>query len=105
MLLKAVTFAGNYLGSAINKPGGGVLPNISHIGVLPKGVGFCATFCSENGCRRWSFWSGIGNVFQGNHGSVRTYLLYLFQMSKKEREICEIEMNTVLEIVFVAVLI
>ena len=34
------------------------------------------------------FWSGIGHGFQGNYESVWTYLLFQFQMSKKEREIC-----------------
>ena len=33
--------------------------------------------------------SGIGYGFRGNNGSVRTYLSFLFQMKKKEREICE----------------
>ena len=40
-----------------------------------------------------SFWSGIGSGFQGNYGSVRTYLPFQFQMNKKEREICEFEMD------------
>ena len=31
--------------------------------------------------------------FRGNYGSVRTYLSFQFQMSKKEREICEFEMD------------
>ena len=43
--------------------------------------------------RLCSFLSGIGYVFQGNNGSVRTYSLFQFQMSKKEREICEFEMD------------
>ena len=39
------------------------------------------------------FWSENGYGFRGNLGSVRTYLSFQFQMSKKEREICEYEMG------------
>ena len=42
------------------------------------------------------FWSENRYGFQGNHGSVRMYLLFQFQMSKKEteeREIGEFEMD------------
>ena len=39
------------------------------------------------------FWSEIGYGFRGSHGSVWTYLSFPFQMSKKEREICEIKMG------------
>ena len=61
-------------------PPGGVLPYISHIGMCrPKRWGFAP------------FWSGIGYGFRGNYGSVWTYLS--FQLSKKEREICEFEMD------------
>ena len=37
------------------------------------------------------FWSGIGYGFRGHYGSVRTYLLFQFQMSKNEKEICQFE--------------
>ena len=39
------------------------------------------------------FWSGIGYGFRGNYGSAWRYLSFQFQMSKKEREICEFEMD------------
>ena len=39
------------------------------------------------------FSSGIGYGFWGNYGKVWTYLLFQFRMSKKEREICEFEMD------------
>ena len=37
--------------------------------------------------------SGIGYGFRGNNESVRTYLSFQFQMKKKQRELCEIEMH------------
>ena len=37
--------------------------------------------------------SGIGYGFRGNYGSVLMYLSFQLQISKKEREICEFEMN------------
>ena len=40
-----------------------------------------------------SFWSGRAYGFQGNYGNVRTYLLFQFQMSKKEREINDFDMD------------
>ena len=39
------------------------------------------------------FWSEIGYGFRGSHRSVWTYLSFPFQMSKKEREICEYGMH------------
>ena len=39
------------------------------------------------------FWSENGYGFRGIYGSVRTYLSYSFQMSKKEREACELEID------------
>ena len=36
-----------------------------------------------------------GMVFGGTRGSVWTYLSFQFQMSNKEREICEFEMNLI----------
>ena len=35
--------------------------------------------------------SGIGYGFRGNYGCLWTYLSFQFQMSKKEREICEFD--------------
>ena len=52
-----------------------------------------ARFWSENGYTLCLFWSGIENDFRGNYGSVGRYLSSKFQMSKKEREICEFEMD------------
>ena len=49
------------------------------------------------------FWSGIGYGFRGNYGSAWRYLSFQFQMSKKEREICEFEMD--LKDIFVCTLI
>ena len=46
------------------------------------------------------FWSGIRHGFRGNYGSVWTYLLFQFQMSKKEREMCEFETNLRIFFVF-----
>ena len=49
-------------------------------GGTPKGRVF-APFWSENGHILCSVLSGIGCGFQENYGSVRTYLLFQFQMS------------------------
>ena len=46
------------------------------------------------------FLSGIGYGFQGNYRIVQTYLLVQFQMSKKEREIREFEMDQFLTNLF-----
>ena len=56
-------------------------------------VRFIAPFWSENGSTLCPFWSGIGYGFQGNYRSVWTYLSFQFQMSKKERETWEFEMD------------
>ena len=52
-----------------------------------------APLWSENKYRLCSFWSGIGCGFQGNCVNVRRYLPFQFQMWKKEREICEFEID------------
>ena len=68
--------------------GGEVLPFISHIGIwfLP--------FWSENGYRLCSFWSGFGYGFRGiNYRRVWTHLSFQFQMSNREREICQFEID------------
>ena len=72
----------------------GVLPYISHFGMCrPKGKGFFCRFGLMAGINFAQFFSRIGCGCQGNYGSVRTYLLFQFQMSKKETEICEFEMD------------
>ena len=50
-------------------------------------------FWSENGYTLCPVWSGIGYGFRENNGSVLMYLLFQFQMSKKEREIYTFEMD------------
>ena len=50
--------------------------------------------------RLCSFLSGIGYVFQGNNGSVRTYSLFQFQMKEKDREICGLEMDFKISFLF-----
>ena len=52
-----------------------------------------ALFWSENVCRVRPFWSGISYGFQGNDWSVLTYLLFQFQMNKKERVIWELKID------------
>ena len=50
-----------------------------------------ALFWSENVYRVRPFWSGISYGFRGNDWSVLTYLLFQFQMNKKERVIWELK--------------
>ena len=57
-----------------------------------KGMVF-APFWSETGIDFANFWSGIGYGFRGNYRSVWTYLSFRFQIRKKEREICKLEMD------------
>ena len=74
--------------------------------VPPHRVGFSAVLVWKRvytGYTLCPFWSGIGFGFRGNYESVWTYLLFQFQMSEKEREICEFE--TDLNNVFVCALI
>ena len=52
-----------------------------------------ALFWSENVCRVRPFWSGISYGFRGNDWSVLTYLLFQFQMNKKERVIWELKID------------
>ena len=58
----------------------------------PKGYGFCA-FSVWKQVHFALFGLELGMVFRGNNGSVWTYLSFQFQMKRKEREICEIEMH------------
>ena len=49
-------------------------------------VWFLGLFWSENGYTHYPFWSGIGNGFRRNYGSVWTYFLsFQFQINKKNR--------------------
>ena len=57
-----------------------------------KGMVF-APFWSETGIDFANFWSWIGYGFRGNYRSVWTYLSFRFQIRKKEREICKLEMD------------
>ena len=63
--------------------------------VPPHRVGFLRRLGLSTGIHfaHFGFWSGIGLGFRGNYGSVGTFLSFQFQMSKKEREICEFEMD------------
>ena len=64
---------------------------ISHICMAtPSGRVFTPFWCENTLC---SFWSGIGLSFRGNYRSVWTFLSFQFQMSKKEREICEFQLD------------
>ena len=66
---------------------------ISHICMAaPSGRVFTPFWC-ENVNTLCSFWSGIGLSFRGNYGSVWTFLSFQFQMSKKEREICDFQLD------------
>ena len=52
-----------------------------------------ALFWSENVYRVRPFWSGISYGFRRNDWSVLTYLLFQFQMNKKERVIWELKID------------
>ena len=72
--------------------GGRVLSCICLIGMCrpaQKGRGF-TPFWSENGYRLCLFWSEFGYGFRGN---AWTYMSSQFQMNKKERVICEFEVD------------
>ena len=75
------------------KSGGGELPHISHIGMCrPIGWGFCAVLVWK---RVYTLsilvWNRVW--FSRKPRSVWMYLSFQFQMSEKEGEICEFEMN------------
>ena len=62
--------------------------------VPPHRVGFLHRFGLKTGIHFCGpFWFGIGCGFRGNYGSAKRYLSFCLQMSKKEREICEFEMD------------
>ena len=72
-------------------PGGGVLPYICLIGICRlKGYGFCAVLVWNGGVDFACFALNSGMVFDG---SAWTCLSFQFQMDKKERVICEFEMD------------
>ena len=62
--------------------------------VPPQRVGFLRRYGLKTGIDFPHFGpeSKIGYGFPGNFESVRKYLLFQFQMSSKEREICQFEM-------------
>ena len=62
--------------------------------VPPQRVGVLRRFGLKTGTDFPQFGpeSKIGYGFPGNFESVRKYLLFQFQMSSKEREICQFEM-------------
>ena len=67
-----------------NQPPGGILPYISYIGFLRRfGLKTSIQFVHFVWNRVWFF---------RELGSVWTYLSFQFQMSKKERKVCEFEM-------------
>ena len=57
-------------------------------------VGFLRRLVWKRVSTLCSFWSGIRYGFWGNYGSVRTYLLFQFPMSKKEKEICDFDTSS-----------
>ena len=57
-------------------------------------VGFLRRLVWKRVSTLCSFWSGIRYGFWGNYGSLRTYLLFQFQMSKKEKEICDFDTSS-----------
>ena len=59
----------------------------------PDRVGFLRRFGLKTGIRFAHFGLESGMVFEGTtRVQLRTFLSFQFQMSKKEREICEFEM-------------
>ena len=88
----------NILRNAVSVTGRGGATHLSKLYryVLPHRVGFLRRFGLKTGIgihTLVAFWSGIGYGFRGNYGSVWTYLLIQYQMSKKEREMCQFEMD------------
>ena len=60
----------------------------------PDRVGFLRRFGLKTGMHFAHFGLESGMVFEGTTGvQLRTFLSFQFQMSKKEREICEFETN------------
>ena len=61
--------------------------------VPPHRVGFLCRFGLKTGINFAHFGLESGMVLRGNCGSVRTSLSFEFQMSKKERKICQLIRN------------
>ena len=64
---------------------GGYSPKKPYMYAAPKGRVF-SPFWSENGYFLCSFWSGIRYCFQKNYWTLRSYLLFYFQMSTKAKK-------------------
>ena len=81
-------FIARFIGSTVD----GFL-SLSYIGyVPPHRVGFLCRFSLKTGnYTLCSFWSGIGYGFREE--CMNVFIVSIFQMSKKEREICEFEMD------------
>ena len=61
--------------------------------VPPHRVGFLRRFGLKTGTDFSHFGLESGYGLRGKYGSLLTYLSFQFQMRKKEREICEFEMD------------
>ena len=72
-------------------PGGYSLIKAMYVCAAPKGNVF-APFWSENGYRLPLFWSGRVLVFAGTKECMNVFILSI-PNEKKEREICEFEMD------------
>ena len=75
--------------------GGRVLPDISYVGmcVPPQRVGFLCRFGLKMGIDFAHICLESVMVFEGTTGVYECILLFLFQNSKKESEMCEYEMD------------
>ena len=75
-------------------PGGGVLPYISHMGMCGHRAGFLRRFGLKIGMHFADFGLESGWVFEGTTRVYEHfYPWFQFQMSKKERKICEFEID------------
>ena len=75
---------------ALPLPPGGILPYIYIMGMCrPKGCDFCAVLVWKR-VETFLFWTDFSYGFRGN---AWTYLSFQSQMNKKEREICEFEVD------------
>ena len=88
--IESLRFSAEYWNSTIKSPGG-VLPYISHIGTCrPIGWGFSRRLGLKTSVQFENLvWNRVW--FSMELQSVLTYLSFQFQISKKEREICEFE--------------
>ena len=72
--------------------GGGGYSVIPYRYVPPYRVAFLCLFCLKTGIHFAHFGLGSDMLFEGTTG-VYEYLSFQLQMNKKEREICELEMD------------